>query len=90
MVAARCPTIDWGELIEAHGDRDVLHASRDGERMALLWLLRFNASAVEPVLWQVRDAVAHSYGLPADAITLACAPPGLRAVSRDADLPSGG
>jgi signal transduction histidine kinase len=45
-----------------------------------------DATAVEPVLRQVRDAVAQRYGVPADAITLACTPAGLRAVARDADL----
>ena len=45
-----------------------------------------DATAVEPVLRQVRDAVAQRYGVPADAVTLACTPPGLRAVARDADL----
>lgn len=45
-----------------------------------------DATAVEPVLRQVRDAVALRYGVPAEAITLACTPPGLRAVARDADL----
>jgi signal transduction histidine kinase len=45
-----------------------------------------DATAVEPVLRQVRDAVAQRYGVPAEAITLACEPPGLRAVARDADL----
>ncbi len=45
-----------------------------------------DATAVEPVLRQVRDAVAQRYGVSADAITLTCTPPGLRAVARDADL----
>ncbi len=45
-----------------------------------------DATAVEPVLRQVRDAVAQRYGVPAEAIALACTPPGLRAVARDADL----
>jgi len=45
-----------------------------------------DATTVEPVLRQVRDAVAQRYGVPAEAITLACTPPGLRAVARDADL----
>ena len=45
-----------------------------------------DATAVEPVLRQVRNAVAQRYGVPAEAITLACEPPGLRAVARDADL----
>lgn len=45
-----------------------------------------DATAVEPVLRQVCAAVAQRYGLPATAITLACAPAGLRAVARDADL----
>ena len=45
-----------------------------------------DATAVEPVLRQVRDAVAQRYGVAAETITLACTPPGLRAVARDADL----
>lgn len=45
-----------------------------------------DATAVEPVLRGVCTAVAERYGLPPETVTLACDPPGLRAVARDADL----